>query len=193
MRKFLLLLAFTTFTVLSGFTQSKKNDLKLTIAGLPLFGNSGDYKGLNGFVIKPGLGYYISDKTSLELNFSYAAMNNLIVGNVDSYYQSYAFVPTVRNNFINNTKFRVFAEVGFGLGSIKYNADNKDFNNYQHQTLSGGISIMTIGFGGNYYFNDGLGLEFMLPFINTYNITSEQSNAIYSGIGPTIGLTYKLN
>tara|TARA_B110000240_G_C13349140_1_gene388964 strand:- start:105 stop:467 length:363 start_codon:yes stop_codon:yes gene_type:complete len=120
-------------------------------------------------------------------------MNNVTIGSVNSYYQSYAFVPTVRNNFINNTKFRAFAEVGFGLGTIKYNADNKDFNNYSHELLSGGISIITIGIGGNYYFNDSFGLEFILPYINSFNITSEQSNTIYAGIGPTLGLTYKLN
>jgi hypothetical protein len=32
-----------------------------------------------------------------------------------------------------------------------------------------------------------------LPYITTNNITSEQSNNIYSGVAPTIGLTYKLN
>jgi len=193
MKFFLCTLAFTALAVLNGFGQSKKNDLKLTVSGLPLIGNTNNYKGVNGFVIKPALGYYISDKTSLELNLSYAAMNNLTIGNVNSYYQSYAFVPTVRNNFINNKKFRAFAEVGFGLGTIKYNADNKDFNNYSHEVLSGGISIMTLGIGGNYYFNDSFGLEFILPYINSFNITSEQSNTIYAGIGPTFGLTYKLN
>jgi outer membrane protein W len=193
MKKILLTLAFSTLAVLNGYSQSKKNDLKLTVSGLPLIGNTNDYKGVNGFVIKPALGYYISDKTSLELNLSYAAMNNVTIENVNSYYQSYAFVPTVRNNFINNKKLRAFAEIGFGLGTIKYNADNKDFNNYSHELLSGGISIITIGIGGNYYFNDNFGLEFILPYINSFNITSEQSNTIYAGIGPTLGLTYKLN
>jgi hypothetical protein len=148
---------------------------------------------LNGFVIKPAIGYYISDKTSIELNFSYASMNDLKIGNINSYYNSYSFIPTLRNNFVNNTKLRVFAEFGLGLGTIKYNADNNDFTNIQHDQLSGGISIISIGIGGNYYFNEKFGIEFVIPYINTSNITSEQANNIYSGIGPTIGLTYKLN
>ena len=193
MKKILLLLACTTFGILNGFSQSKKNDLKLTISGLPLFGSSENFKGLNGFVIKPAIGYYISDKTSIELNFSYASMNDLKIGNINSYYNSYSFIPTLRNNFVNTTKLRVFTELGLGLGTIKYNADNNDFTNIQHDQLSGGISIISIGIGGNYYFNEKFGIEFIIPYINTRNITSEQANNIYSGIGPTIGLAYKLN
>jgi hypothetical protein len=194
MKRIILLLVFTTFGILNGFAQSKKNNLKLTVSGLPLFENSEDFSsGLSGFVIKPTIGYYISDKTSIELNFSYATMNDLKIGNKNSYYNSYAFIPTLRNNFFNKKKLRVFAEFGFGLGTIKYNADNNDFRNLQHEELSGGISVMNIGVGGNYYFNENFGIEFILPYLTTNNITSDQSNNIYSGIGPTIGLTYKLN
>ena len=125
------LLAFIVLGIFNGFSQSKKNDLKLTVSGLPLFGSSENFtSSLNGFVIKPTLGYYISDKTSIELNLSYATMHNLKVGNISSYYNSFAFIPSLRNNFINKSKLRIFAEFGFGLGTIKYNADNNDFRNY---------------------------------------------------------------
>lgn len=188
------LLAFIVLGIFNGFSQSKKNDLKLTVSGLPLFGSSENFtSNLNGFVIKPTLGYYISDKTSIELNLSYATMHNLKVGNISSYYNSFAFIPSLRNNFINKSKLRIFAEFGFGLGTIKYNADNNDLRNLQHEELSGGISIVNLGIGGNYYFNENFGIEFILPYITSNNITSTQSNNIYSGIGPTLGLTYKLN
>ena len=194
MNKFLLLLALTTLGILSGFSQSKKNDLKLTVSALPLFGSSEDFSsGLNGFVIKPTIGYYISEKTSIELNFSYASMNDLKIGNINSYYNSYSFIPTLRNNFVNTNQLRIFSEFGFGLGTIKYNADNNDYRNLQHEELSGGIAVINIGIGGNYFFNEKFGIEFIIPYITTNNITSQQSNTIYSGIGPTIGLTYKLN
>ncbi len=194
MKKVLLLLVFITVGILNGFSQSKKNDLKLTVSGLPLFGSSDAFSsGVNGFVIKPTIGYYISDKTSIELNFSYATMSNLKIENIDSYYNSYAFIPTLRNNFINNNKLRVFTEFGFGFGTIKYSSDNKNFKSIQQEQLSGGISVMNIGIGGDYYFNEKFGIEFIIPYITINNITSEQSNNLYSGIGPTIGLTYKLN
>jgi len=194
MNKFLLLLALTTLGILNGFSQSKKNDLKLTVSALPLFGSSEDFSsGLNGFVIKSTIGYYISEKTSIELNFSYASMNDLKIGNINSYYNSYSFIPTLRNNFVNTNQLRIFSEFGFGLGTIKYNADNNDYRNLQHEELSGGIAIINIGIGGNYFFNEKFGIEFIIPYITTNNITSQQSNTIYSGIGPTIGLTYKLN
>jgi len=176
MKKTLLLSVFLIFGILNGFSQYEKNDRKLTISALPLFGNSGSFSGINGIVIKPSIGYHISEKTSLDLNFSYATLNNLKVGNVDSFYNSYSFVPTLRNNFVNKQKLRVFAEFGFGLGTIKYSADNNDFRNTQHNELSGGISVLNIGIGGNYFFNEKFGLELIIPYIRSNNITSNNSN-----------------
>lgn len=194
MKKIFLLSIILTLTFSNGFGQSKKNDLKLTVSTLPLFGSSNGFEsGINGIVIKPSIGYFISDKTSIDLNFSYAILNNLKVGNIDSFYNSYAFIPTLRNNFVNQEKLRVFAEFGFGLGTIRYDADNSSLRNSQHENLSGGISILNIGIGGNYFFNDKFGLELIIPYLSTKNITSDDSNNLYSGIGPTIGFTYILN
>ena len=194
MHKFFLLSLILTVSFLNRFGQSKQNDLKLTVSALPLFGSSdGLESGINGVVIKPSFGYYISDKTSIDLNFSYATLNDLKVGMIDSFYNSYAFIPALRNNLVNKEKLRVFAEFGFGLGITKYDADNGSFRIAQHEDLSGGISILNIGIGGNYFFNRKFGLELIVPYIQTKNITSEKSNNLYSGIGPTIGLTYNLN
>jgi hypothetical protein len=194
MKKIFLLSILSILAFSNGFGQSKKNDLKLTVSALPLFGSSDGFEsGINGIVIKPSIGYFISDKTSIDLNFSYATLNDLTVGNIDSYYNSYAFIPTLRNNFVNKEKLRVFAEFGFGLGTIKYDADNSSLRNSQHENLSGGISILNIGIGGNYFFNEKFGIELIIPYLSTKNITSDNSNNLYSGIGPTIGFTYILN
>lgn len=194
MKKIILIVVCTMLGILNGSSQSKKHDLKFTVSALPLFGSSEDFSsGFNGFVMKPTIGYYISDKTSLEINFTYSTMNDLKIDNINSYYNSFAFIPTLRNNFINKNNFRVFAEVGFGLGTIKYNADNSSFRNLLHEELSGGVAVLNVGIGGNYYFNEKFGIEFIVPYITSNNITSEQSNRIYAGIGPTIGLTYMLN
>jgi len=78
MKKCLLFSVLLTLGLLNGFSQSKKNDIKLTVSALPLFGSSEGFKsGINGIVIKPAIGYYISDKTSIDLNFSYATLNDL--------------------------------------------------------------------------------------------------------------------
>jgi hypothetical protein len=194
MKKIFLVSILAILAFSNGFGQSKKNDLKLTVSALPLFGSSDGFEsGINGIVIKPSIGYFISDKTSIDLNFSYATLNDLTVGNIDSYYNSYAFIPTLRNNFVNKEKLRVFAEFGFGLGTIKYDADNSSLRNSQHENLSGGISILNIGIGGNYFFNEKFGIELIIPYLSTKNITSDNSNNLYSGIGPTIGFTYILN
>jgi hypothetical protein len=94
---------------------------------------------------------------------------------------------------VNNQKLRIFAEFGFGLGTIKYNADNTNLRTTNHRNLSGGISILNIGLGGNYFFNEKFGIELIIPYLSTRNITSENSNNLYSGIGPTVGFTYVLN
>ncbi len=194
MKKIFLLLIILTLTLSNVFGQSKKNDLKLTVSALPLFGSSDGFEsGINGIVIKPSIGYFISDKTSIDLNFSYATLNDLIVGNIDSYYNSYAFMPTLRNNFVNKKRLRVFAEFGFGLGTIKYDPDNRSSSTSQHEYLSGGISILNIGIGGNYFFNQKFGVELIIPYLSTKNITSNNLNNQYSGIGPTIGFTYVIN
>ena len=194
MKKIFLLSIILTLTFSNGFGQSKNNELKLTVSALPLFGSSDGFEsGINGIVIKPSIGYFISDKTSIDINFSYATLNDLTVGNIDSYYNSYAFIPTLRNNFVNKEKLRVFAEFGFGLGTIKYDANNNFMRNSQHEHLSGGISILNIGIGGNYFFNENFGIELIIPYLSTKNITSDNSNNLYSGIGPTIGFTYVTN
>lgn len=193
MRK-LLLIIFLFIGIGNGFSQSQKNDLKLTVSILPLLGSSENFEsGINGFVVKPSFGYFISNGTLLDLNFSYTTMNNIKINNIKSYYNSYALIPTLRNNFINKQKIRVFAEFGFGFGVIKYNASNNDLRGLQHKELSGGFSVLNIGIGVNYYFNNNFGIEVIIPYISTKNITSGNSNNLYSGIGPTVGITYRLN
>ena len=190
----LLLFAFTILFATNSFSQSEKNDLKLTISALPLYGSFTGYgTGFNGYVLKPSVGYHISNKTSIELNFSYATLDNLKVSSVDARYNSYAIVPTLRNNLINKSKFRLFAEIGVGFGTIKYSPDNENFRTPEFNELSGGISVFNIGIGGNYYFNKNIGLELIIPYIRSTNITSNNTNTLYSGFGPTIGLTFKLN
>jgi len=177
---------------INSFSQSKRNDINLVISALPLIGKAGNYSGVNGFVIKPAIVYYINDRTSIGINFSYATMERLKVANIDSHYNSYVMVPTLRNNIINKEKFRMFADLGFGFGTIQYRPDNIRNYNYIHKELSGGISVFSIGIGVDYFFNDKFGLELLIPYIQTKNITSNSVNTIYSGVGPTIGFAYKL-
>jgi hypothetical protein len=193
MKRKLLLVTFLLLGIFNGFSQSRKNDQKLSISALPLFNFTEDFLGIYGIVINPSIGYYISEKTSIDLNFSYTTMDDITLGNIDSYYNSYALIPTIRNNFINNEKIRIFAEFGLGIGTVKYNADNNDLRNFQHDQLSGGLYVLNIGIGGNYYFNEKFGLELIIPYIRSNIITSDNNISPYSGIGPTIGFTYKLN
>jgi len=102
MKKALIVTMVTIVTVLLGisvsFAQPEKGGVKFTISGLTLLGNS-EYFGssVNGFVIKPTLGYYLSEKTSVELNFTYAFKENLQIENIDGRYNSVAIVPVLRN------------------------------------------------------------------------------------------------
>lgn len=172
--------------------QTQKNDINLVLSALPLIGKSGDFSGVNALVFKPSLLYYINDRTSIGINFSYASMDKIWVGRVDSHYNSYAMLPSIRNNFISKKKTRIFADLAFGFGTIQYKPDDSRNFNYRHREKSGGISVFSVGLGANYFFNDKFGLEMLLPYIQTKNITSNSVNTIYSGIGPTIGFVYTL-
>ena len=67
---------------------------------------------INGFAIKPSVGYFISERSSIDINFSFATLNDLTLDGVNSY----AFIPTIRNNFFNKETLRLFGEIGCGLG-----------------------------------------------------------------------------
>jgi len=93
---------------------------------------------------------------------------------------------------LNKNKFRLFGEFGFGLGAIKYSPNNSNFQHSEFDALSGAISVLNMGFGVNYYFSKRIGLEFLVPYIRTKNLTSEKGTQLYSGIAPTIGVTFSL-
>jgi hypothetical protein len=78
-----------------------------------LIGSSDAFgSGINGFTIKPSVGYFISERSSIDINFSFATLNDLTLDGVNSY----AFIPTIRNNFFNKETLRLFGEIGYGLG-----------------------------------------------------------------------------
>ena len=93
---------------------------------------------------------------------------------------------------MNKKKLRLFGELGFGLGTIKYDADNANERNSDHAELSGGITVLNLGFGANYFFNDTFGLEVIVPYLNVKNVTSERADTIFSGVGPTFGVIFNL-
>lgn len=173
--------------------QYDKNNIKLSASALPLFGSSGSFNGINGIVVKPAVGFLVSSKFSVDVNFSYASLGDLKVNNVDSFYRSYAFVPSARYHVINNSNWRIFGEIGFGLGTVKYEPDDKNEDSSIHQEISGGISVFSLGVGVNYFFSQKFGIELVLPYLNSNNITSNTTNNIYSGFGPTIGVVFVLN
>ena len=47
--------------------------------------------------------------------------------------------------------------------------------------------------GINYYFNSRFGVEIIIPYMRSRNITSDYTDVLYNGFGPTLGLTIKVN
>ncbi|NQU35670.1 MAG: outer membrane beta-barrel protein [Bacteroidetes bacterium] len=190
----IILSGFILCIVINSYSQSLKNDLKITVAAIPLIDVNNQFKsGIKGIVFKPSIGYFINNRTSLELNFSYVSYDKLVIDGIDSHYDSYGFIPVIRYAFINKEKLRLFAELGFGYGTIKYNPDNQQYKPPVFEQLSGGISLFNLGVGLNYYFNPKFGVELIIPYIRSRNITSDYTDVLYNGIGPTIGLTFKVN
>ncbi|MGB2129671.1 MAG: hypothetical protein ACPHXR_09370, partial [Flavicella sp.] len=134
-----------------------------------------------------------SDNTAVLLNFNYTTMQGFYIESVGSYYNSYAFVPSLRNDFISYYTWKIFAEFGFGLGTLQFKADDNQLSTDKHSDLSGGISILKAGLGGNYQLNDAFGIEFFLPITYIQNLSSQKSSHVFSGFAPTFGFTYSLN
>ncbi|MEM9299668.1 MAG: outer membrane beta-barrel protein [Bacteroidota bacterium] len=193
MLKHLLTLLFLFTFSLNVKAQSNTQDMKLSLSGAPLIGSSDELgTTINGTFLKTSFGYYISNSTSIEISFVYAFYKDFMIDNIDAQYQSYAFVPSLRTHIVNKSSFRLFGEAGFGLGAIEYQPQGSGFETETFRRLSGGISIFSLGLGANYNFNSRFGMEILIPYIRTNNITSGNRNLIYSGLGPTIGLTFNL-
>lgn len=173
--------------------QSKKGDVRLTFSGIPLVASTEGSSGLSGFVVKGGIGYFFNDKFSLDVSLNYTTNNNINIEGIDSNYNSYSFVPVLRYNVLNQQKLRLFLEGGLGLGTIKYKANKKEQNILRHEQNSGGIFIMNAGVGANYFFNKNFGVQVILPYLYVQNNTSDYLDTIYSGLAPTLGVTFNLN
>lgn len=187
---FLLFIAVNTV-----FAQYHKNDLKTSLYFMPLIGNAAESKSLessSGLVLRPSLGYYISDSSSLELNFTYGFQKNIEINDVNSEYQSFVFVLNYRKTFVNKEKIAVFTEAGIGLGAVKYYATSENSNSETHRELSGGVFVYNIGVGATCFLSKRVGVEVILPYVNTSNITSSYFRNLFSGFGPTIGVTFKI-
>jgi hypothetical protein len=179
---------------IKGFSQSKKGDLRLTVAGVPLVtATDGSENGLSGFALKTGLGYFFNDKFSIDFSVNYTTNDALLIEGIASNYNSYSAVSSFRYSFLNKEKLRLFTELGFGLGTIKYEADDILQSVLRHEQNSGGISVLNLGIGGEYFFNSNFGLQLIVPYLNVKNITSNHLNTIYNGLAPTVGVTFKIN
>lgn len=189
----LFLLSASFLFSLNCFSQSKKNDLRITVAGIPLITSTNNDGGLSGFSIKSSAGYFLTDKTSLELTFGYTTNDAFLIDGIDSYYNAVSIVPVARYSFYNKEKLRLFVEGGFGLGFINYKPDNAQFSSPKHEQFSGGMTIFNAGIGADYFFNQNFGIQFILPYLYINNSTSSYINNIYNGLGPTLGLTFKVN
>ncbi len=185
---------FVLTFLINSYSQSIKNDFNITISAIPLVDGNNEFEsGIKGIVFKPSISYYIGDRTSIGLNFSYVSYDKLVIDGINSHYDSYGFIPSIRYAIINNPKLRIFAEFGFGFGTVKFNPDNSQYKPPVFEQLSGGITIFNLGVGVNYYFNNRFGIEFIIPYIRSKNITSDYSDVVYNGLGPTFGLTFKIN
>ena len=194
MLKRMLVIVFVTLLYNTALSQSRKKDVALSISGFSLLGTSDNFgKGMNGVGLQTAIFTYVSHNTAVVLNFNYTTMHGFTIASIPSNYNSYAFVPAVRNNFLSYHTWNIFAEVGFGLGTLKYKSVDNILTTEEHSDLSGGISILKAGLGGNYEFNDSFGIEFFVPITFIQNISSQKSSHVFSGCIPTFGLIYALN
>ncbi len=186
LKYFFLLTLALSFTQLS-FSQNIGNK-KVGVYFAPLIDQ--EEAAVNGYVLRSGFGFYIMKNTSVNINYSLAKYNNFIFENVPSIYTSYSFIPSIRNEFIKFHRGKLFAQVGFGYGSVKYDPIKGNGRSSVQRESSGGVSLQEYALGANYKLTSGFDLEIFVPYLLVNNITSDVQYNVFSGIAPSVGVTY---
>ncbi len=168
-----------------------KNKLKISLSSVPLYHVQNSYY---GFVIKPGFEYFISNKVSIQNDFFFHQQTDLIIDRTKSKANTFGLIPSVKFTQAISEKITVIAQIGVGFGSVIYKKTEENEYSYDVTKLNSGIIIYSAGIGISYALYKQFEIDLIIPYIIVDNITnSNNSDILFGGIGPTIGIKYTLN
>lgn len=190
--KIFLIIIIVCISFASNAQGLQKGKIKISLSGIPVIHWDHGYYGL---VIKPGFEYFITEHLSVQNDFFYHAQSGYDIDGVQSMSSTFGFIPSIRyNHSLKNNKWNIFGQIGIGFGAVLYKPMDDNHTSSDVDWLNSGVVIYSAGIGVGYHFSNLFEMELAIPYILVDNITnSSNSNILFNGIGPTIGIKFSLN
>lgn len=170
--------------------KAELSQFELGITGIPLYDFS---EGYAVFVANVAARHRIGKKLQISTNLFIGNDRSSIAG-IDSRSLMVGILPSLRYSFFSGNRIRIFAEVGAGIGLVRYKArGDEDIQQLDVSRYNNGFKVFTVGLGAGYQLSDKVGLEFSIPYIIGDNINDQFfSPEIFSGLGVLIGVQFYL-
>lgn len=174
MKQSILFLAFI-FISFSNYAQSEKGDFAALFQVSPFPTNGNNDIGLINVV---GGEYFLSQKLSLGAQVFFSN-NTWLKSDSGREIQSIGFLISGQYLFLNQEKWRVFAQATAGLGKASYKYIDIEKQN---------LLVGSFGPGVNYFLNDNIHLKLTTPYFIAQNTSRDFTEV--RGVGLFIGLGY---
>ncbi|WP_432412232.1 outer membrane beta-barrel protein [Rasiella sp. SM2506] len=174
-----LLLTLTLFTTFITYSQHQKGSwtASAAISPYPIEVNGENDFGVLGI---GSLEFFVSEKVSFSGSF-FTSNNDLFKNDSGLKLRSYGFIPGVQYYFLNNEKFAIYGQAGYGFG---FKSDER--TNLDNEALR----IYNLGAGAHYQLSEKWFVSLLLPYFNAKDITFNQDEA--SGVAVFLGAGIKL-
>lgn len=161
------------------YSQNQKGEMMLSVALSPYptttYGEN-DF----GAMGMASFEFFVGNKVSLSGSF-FTTNNTLITNNSGLTIHSYGFTPSIHYYFVNNEKWNVFAQAGYGFGFEDHT---------QGYIQNSALTIYNIGLGAHYKVAENLYVKLLIPYFKARNITLNVDAA--DGVAAFLGIGYKL-
>lgn len=174
----ILILCFIATTITTQ-AQHEKGDIMTSLLVSP-FPTTSDNQDDFGIIGKINLEFFVSNKVSFSGSF-FTTNNTLITNDSGLTIHSYGFIPSIQYYLLNNEKFNLFAQLGYGFGFE---------DRTRREIENSALTVFSGGFGANYKVADKLYIKGTLPYFKGQNITIDEKAA--DGIAVFLGINYAL-
>lgn len=163
-----------------------QSGLEASLVGVPVF----DFEhGYYGFAGNLSIRSELFSNLYIGVNFFHHE-RDLSMQAIPSGSRTNGLLPSLRYYVFSTPGLTVFSEVAYGFGRVKYEPENG--GTYQ-ENPDAAITVFEAGFGAQYRMSKKLGVEVVIPYLLVNNKTSNaQAPILFEGIGPAIGLNFKI-
>lgn len=159
--------------------QHKKGTIMTSLLVSP-FPTTSDDQDDFGIIGKINLEFFVADNVSFSGSF-FTTNNTLINNDSGLTIHSYGFIPSIQYYLLNNEKFNLFGQLGYGFG----------FEDRTRGTIeNSALTVVSAGLGANYKLTEKLYLKGVLPYFKGQNITIDEKAV--DGVAVFLGVNYAL-